>query len=70
MEERILAPMSATPNVPNEVSREDLCTCKNCNHDLARDCAKSKCQCCSKSSHSMVIDGIEGFPPVDREDTT
>lgn len=41
------------------------CTCKICNHDLARDCIKSDCNCCSSVTHSMVLDGIEGFPPTE-----
>jgi hypothetical protein len=45
------------------VSLETVCTCKVCNHGRAVDCLKDKCQCCSKTSHSMVMDGIEGFAP-------
>ena len=41
------------------------CTCKVCNHGLARDCMKSDCNCCSSLTHSMVLDGIEGFPPTE-----
>ncbi|HEX7033833.1 MAG TPA: hypothetical protein VF172_12615 [Nitrososphaera sp.] len=46
---------------------ENVCTCKGCKHDLARDCAKSGCMCCKRQDHSMVMDGIEGFLPTDKE---
>lgn len=45
------------------VSPESICTCKICDHDLARDCISGDCSCCSGSNHSMVMDGIEGFLP-------
>ncbi len=51
-----------------EVPFESICTCKMCNHDLARDCIKSGCRCCRIESHSMVMDGIEGFLPTDKEE--
>jgi hypothetical protein len=51
-----------------EVPFESVCTCKKCNHGLARDCVKSGCKCCKKGNHSMVMDGIEGFLPIDREE--
>ncbi len=50
---------------PEQVPFESVCTCQACNHDLARDCAKSGCTCCKKQDHSMVMDGIEGFSPTD-----
>ncbi len=50
-----------------EVPFQSVCTCKICDHGLARDCVKSGCKCCKKESHSMVMDGIEGFLPTDRE---
>ena len=57
-------------------SFDSACTCKICNHGLARDCIKVNCNCCNKedsSSHSLVLDGIEGFAPTsktgDRETT-
>jgi hypothetical protein len=40
-------------------SRDAICTCKTCNHEIARDCLKSDCNCCK--DHSMIMDGIEGF---------
>lgn len=51
-----------------EVPFESVCTCKTCDHGLARDCAKSGCTCCNKENHSMVMDGIEGFLPTDSEE--
>jgi hypothetical protein len=61
-------------NQPNQsieseqVPFESVCTCKGCDHGLARDCVKSGCKCCKKENHSMVMDGIEGFSPTDREE--
>ena len=42
-------------------SRDAICTCKSCNHEIARDCLKSDCNCCKEADHSMIMDGIEGF---------
>jgi hypothetical protein len=42
-------------------SRDAICTCKTCNHEIARDCLKSDCSCCNEIDHSMIMDGIEGF---------
>lgn len=42
-------------------SRDAICTCKTCNHEIARDCLKSECSCCKETDHSMIMDGIEGF---------
>jgi hypothetical protein len=53
-----------------QVPFESICTCKGCNHGLARDCAKSGCRCCKKDDHSMAMDRIEGFMPTDREETS
>lgn len=44
---------------------EDVCTCKRCDHGLARDCSKAGCRCCKAENHSMIMDGIEGFAPTD-----
>lgn len=43
---------------------DSVCTCKICNkdHSLAKDCVSNGCTCCDASNHSMVMDGIEGFP--------
>ena len=49
-----------------EASYEGICTCRECKHDLARDCAKAECRCCKAENHSMIMDGIEGFAPTDR----
>lgn len=38
------------------ISLDSVCTCKACNHDFALDCVK--CTCCSKGTHSMVLDGM------------
>jgi hypothetical protein len=43
---------------------DNTCICKMCDHDLARDCLKAKCTCCKEHDHSMVLDGIQGFPPT------
>lgn len=51
-----------------QVPFESVCTCKKCDHGLARDCAKSRCMCCKNENHSMVMDGIEGFLPIDRQE--
>jgi hypothetical protein len=50
------------------VPYENICTCKRCDHGLARDCVKLGCRCCKKENHSMVMDGIEGFLPTDKEE--
>lgn len=43
-----------------QVPFESVCTCKKCDHGLARDCVKSGCKCCKKENHSMVMDGDSG----------
>ena len=48
----------------NPTSLDSVCTCQSCNHGLARDCLKVRCVCCKDYNHSMVLDGIEGFPPT------
>lgn len=53
---------------PKQIPYESVCTCKECNHGLARDCAKSGCRCCKDVDHSMVMDGIEGFLPTDSQE--
>ena len=40
---------------------DSVCTCKKCNHNMARDCFKVKCNCCKLPEHSMIMDGLEGF---------
>ena len=35
---------------------DSLCTCKECSHDLSKDCVKANCICCKDGSHSMVLD--------------
>jgi hypothetical protein len=57
---------TGTPTRPyeNPTSLDTVCTCQSCNHGIARDCLKVKCICCKDYNHSMVLDGIEGFPPT------
>jgi putative phosphoribosyl transferase len=51
----------------NAGSLENVCTCKDCNHDYVSDC--TVCTCCEQGSHSMVLDGIEGFAPKGKEES-
>jgi hypothetical protein len=51
----------AGPQEHSYPSRDAICTCKTCNHEIARDCLKSDCSCCKETDHSMIMDGIEGF---------
>lgn len=46
------------------VSQENVCICKVCRHGFAMECVDGRCQCCSKASHSMILDGMEGFMPA------
>jgi hypothetical protein len=52
---------STEPQIHSHPSRDAICTCKTCNHEIARDCLKSNCSCCKETDHSMIMDGIEGF---------
>jgi hypothetical protein len=45
------------------VSFDSVCTCKICNHRFAKNCIAPGCDCCMGTSHSMIMDGIEGFAP-------
>ena len=45
----------------DQVSRDTVCTCQECNHGLARDCIKLKCGCCKSDAHSMILDGMIGY---------
>jgi hypothetical protein len=54
----------STGAAENSTSLASVCTCQSCNHGLARDCLKVRCICCKDYNHSMVLDGIEGFPPT------
>lgn len=45
-------------------SLDTVCTFESCDHDHARDCLKVRCICCKEYNDSMVLDGIEGFPPT------
>ena len=42
---------------------DSACTCKICNHGFARDCKEINCTCCNSDSHTLILDGIEGFAP-------
>jgi hypothetical protein len=46
----------------SRVSLDSICTCKVCGHDMARDSINTACSCCSGRDHSMMMDGMEGFP--------
>ena len=46
----------------NAMSVDSVCTCKACDHDFARDC--TECTCCSRDTHSMVLDGMTYDKPV------
>ena len=47
---------------PTQFSNRE-CTCKSCNHRISSSCMKARCDCCTESNHSMVLDGIQGFAP-------
>jgi hypothetical protein len=40
---------------------DSICTCKSRNHAIASDYLDASCTCCRECSHSMVLDGMEGF---------
>jgi hypothetical protein len=42
---------------------DSICNCISCDHKVALECVKANCNCCTDANHSMVLDGIEGFPP-------
>jgi len=52
--------------VDNQIGRDTVCTCKECDHGLARDCLKINCTCCNPESHSMILDGIVGLAPISK----
>jgi putative phosphoribosyl transferase len=53
--------MNKQSSPPDQVSRDTVCTCQECNHNLARDCIKLKCDCCKADTHSMILDGMIGY---------
>ncbi|VVC05310.1 Serine aminopeptidase, S33 [uncultured archaeon] len=53
--------MNKQSSPPDQVSRDTVCTCQECNHNLARDCLKLKCDCCKADVHSMILDGMIGY---------
>ena len=44
-----------------QMPRDVVCTCKTCNHGIARDCIKLMCNCCKADDHMMVLDGMVGY---------
>jgi dienelactone hydrolase len=52
--------------VDNQIGRDIVCTCKECDHGFARDCLKINCTCCNQESHSMILDGIVGLAPISK----
>lgn len=62
----MIKPLKPNSKVPNQVSRDTVCTCKECDHGLARDCLKINCTCCNPESHSMILDGIVGLAPMSK----
>jgi len=50
----------------DQIGRDTVCTCKECDHGLARDCLKINCTCCNQESHSMILDGIVGLAPISK----
>jgi len=59
---------TTTASDRNAVSLDSICSCKLCDHRLARECINTGCSCCSRSNHLMVMDGIEGFLPSEEKD--
>ena len=43
-------------NASGAMSLDRVCTCRFCDHDFARDCVE--CTCCTRDTHSMVLDGM------------
>ncbi len=54
-------------DLPKQVARDIVCTCKSCNHGIARDCTKLKCTCCKNDDHIMVLDGMVGFGEIHKK---
>ena len=50
--------------IPGQMPFDSVCTCTMCSHGLVRDCLKVRCTCCKEASHSMILDGMQGFPPT------
>ena len=48
-------------DVTKQMPRDVVCTCKSCNHGIARDCIKLMCNCCNDDDHMMVLDGMVGY---------
>lgn len=63
---KVMASKSKSKGERKDFPALNICSCRDCDHELARDCAKKGCDCCSKESHLMILDGMAGFYPVDR----
>lgn len=50
-----------------QIPRDVVCTCKICNHGIARDCIKLNCDCCTTDDHSMILDGMVGFGSIPKK---
>jgi hypothetical protein len=59
--------MDATTSGSDAIPFDSICTCKTCSHNQAVDCINAGCNCCKGSNHSMVMDGIEGFLPEEKD---
>ena len=55
---------SSQTSSPDQSWFNRACLCKTCDHGLVRDCLKIRCTYFKGHDHSMVLDGIEGFPPT------
>lgn len=53
--------MHMNKDTRKQMPRDVVCTCKTCNHDIARDCIKLVCNCCKDDDHMMVLDGMVGY---------
>ena len=53
--------MHVNKDTRKQMPRDVACTCKTCNHGIARDCIKLACNCCKNDDHMMVLDGMVGY---------
>jgi hypothetical protein len=58
------------PHDHSRPSKDAICTCKVCIHEIARDCLKADCSCCKETDHLMIMDGIEGFVSTSKKTHT
>lgn len=61
---KVLVAVDGSEVTESPISFDCVCTCKLCERPNARDCLKVGCNCCNDNNHSMILDGIEGFPPT------